>query len=82
MNGVLVGGVGAIRDDGIRIWVQNGYTRRRHLACKLGLILTLDALGQVKVLKEMRNTSTESNEMKESFAATVQGIAAGMGWTG
>ena len=37
---------------------------------------------QVKVLKEMRQASNESSEMNESFAATVQGIAAGMGWTG
>jgi phosphoenolpyruvate carboxylase len=37
---------------------------------------------QVKVLKEMRSASNESAEMNEAFAATVQGIAAGMGWTG
>lgn len=42
----------------------------------------ISSVWQVKVLKEMRKASTESNEMKESFAATVQGIAAGMGWTG
>jgi len=37
---------------------------------------------QVKVLREMRKAANESPEMNESFAATVQGIAAGMGWTG
>ena len=37
---------------------------------------------QVKVLKEMRKADTTTVEMNESFAATVQGIAAGMGWTG
>ena len=37
---------------------------------------------QVKVLKEMRQATNESAEMNESFAATVQGIGIGMGWTG
>jgi len=37
---------------------------------------------QAKVLKEMRRTENPSAELQESFAATVQGIAAGMGWTG
>ena len=37
---------------------------------------------QAKVLKEMREQETPSAEIQETFAATVQGIASGMGWTG
>jgi len=44
--------------------------------------LTLRGALQVKVLKEMRQATYESAEMNESFAATVQGIGIGMGWTG
>jgi len=37
---------------------------------------------QSKLLREMRRTPEPSQELQEAFAATVQGIAAGMGWTG
>jgi len=54
----------------------------RDLKRQANSLRVISSVWQVKVLKEMRKASTESNEMKESFAATVQGIAAGMGWTG
>ncbi|EKX31868.1 hypothetical protein GUITHDRAFT_121941 [Guillardia theta CCMP2712] len=37
---------------------------------------------QAKVLRDMRMHENPPQELQESFAATVQGIAAGMGWTG
>jgi len=55
--------------------VKRLYDVRRPMTDPLNIL-------QVKVLKEMRHASNESSEMNESFAATVQGIAAGMGWTG
>lgn len=55
--------------------VKRLYDVRRPMTDPLNIL-------QVKVLKEMRQATTESSEMNESFAATVQGIGTGMGWTG
>jgi len=55
--------------------VKRMYDVRRPMTDPLNIL-------QVKVLREMRKATNESTEMNESFAATVQGIAAGMGWTG
>eukprot|EP00293_Proteomonas_sulcata_P019285 CAMPEP_0184315636 /NCGR_PEP_ID=MMETSP1049-20130417/84183_1 /TAXON_ID=77928 /ORGANISM="Proteomonas sulcata, Strain CCMP704" /LENGTH=365 /DNA_ID=CAMNT_0026634251 /DNA_START=36 /DNA_END=1133 /DNA_ORIENTATION=- len=55
--------------------IKRMYDLRRPMTDPLNVL-------QAKVLKEMREQENPSAELQEAFAATVQGIASGMGWTG
>jgi len=55
--------------------IKRMYDFRRPMVDPLNIL-------QVRLLSEMRSTETPSKEQLDAFAACVQGIANGMGWTG
>ena len=66
---------------GNRITWQASYCRPNKAGAE-GTDECLASLLQVRLLSDMRAVENPSKEQLDAFAACVQGIANGMGWTG